>query len=113
MFCFWVAVGVDGGGIGGAVNDKTGVPDISMVTLVDFKRSHGRSWLTDNGQSWTCLFEDYRQCKKVVIFWKNETALKVCWLGVEKLVFFGYLEGGVWGQGHFDFHPMESGIAKV
>ena len=51
MFCFCVAVGVDGGGIEGAVNDKTGVPDISMVTLVDFKRSHGRSWLTDNGQS--------------------------------------------------------------
>ena len=48
MFCFCVAVGVDGGGIGGGVNDKTGVPDISMVTLVDFKRSHGRSWLTDN-----------------------------------------------------------------
>ena len=51
MFCFCLAVGVDGGGIEGAVNDKTGVPDISMVTLVDFKRSHGRSWLTDNGQS--------------------------------------------------------------
>jgi hypothetical protein len=49
MFCFCLTVGVDGGGIGGAVNDKTGVPDISMVTLVDFKRSHGRSWLTDNG----------------------------------------------------------------
>ena len=35
------------------------------------------------------LENDRHLCKKVVIFWKNETALKVCWLGVEKLVFFG------------------------
>ena len=58
------------------------------------------------------LENDRHLCKKVVIFWKNITALKVCWLGVEKLVFLGYLGGGRC-QGHFDFHPMGSGIAKV
>ena len=52
------------------------------------------------------ILENYRHlCKKVVIFRKNETALKVCWLGVEKLVFFWLFGGGgMGGQGHFDFH---------
>ena len=42
--------------------------------------------------------------KKAVIFWKNETGLKVCWLGVEKLGIFGLFGGGVGVvKGRFDF----------
>jgi hypothetical protein len=59
------------------------------------------------------ILENYRHlCKKVVIFRKNETALKVCWLGVEKLVFFGYLEGGGWGVKAISIFTMETGISN-
>jgi hypothetical protein len=53
------------------------------------------------------ILENYHHlCKKVVIFWKNITALKVCWLGVEKLVFLGYLGAGVSRPFRFSPHGV-------
>ena len=71
------------------------------------------------------FWENYRHFfKKAVIFWKNETVLKVCWLGVEKLGIFG-LFGGVggwsgavliftsWGQGLPKWQPLAKVGHKV
>ena len=58
------------------------------------------------------FWENYRHFfKKAVIFWKNETVLKVCWLGVEKLGIFGLFGGvGGWWRAVPIFTPWGQGL---